>query len=90
MKISRSITVSGKVQGVWFRASAQRKAFELGLTGFVSNQPDGNVYIEVSGTPDQLERFVEWCRQGPELAKGEDIFLREIPLQQHISFEIRR
>jgi acylphosphatase len=43
------ITVSGKVQGVWFRKSTQDKARELGLRGFVRNQPDGSVYIEASG-----------------------------------------
>src|SRR5260221_5888028 len=58
-----SINVTGKVQGVFFRASAREKAEELGVKGFVRNEPDGGVYIEVEARGIILEQFFEWCRQ---------------------------
>jgi acylphosphatase len=63
-----NIFVSGKVQGVFFRASAQKKAEQLGVTGFVRNQ-DGTVYLEAEGDEHALEEFVRWCKSGPQLAK---------------------
>lgn len=62
------ITVTGKVQGVFFRASAKETAESLNLTGFAQNQPDGTVYIEAEGDEDSLTKFVVWCKQGPARA----------------------
>jgi acylphosphatase len=80
------ITVSGKVQGVWFRKSTQDKARELGLRGFVRNQPDGSVYIEASGSPEVLSEFIDWCRQGPPMARVDGIaahpFTPETPFEE--------
>ena len=56
------------MQGVWFRASTQKEALRLGLSGFVRNEPDGSVYLEATGTQEQLASMVDWCRHGPELA----------------------
>ena len=64
-KLLYKIQVTGKVQGVGFRWSAAIEARSLGITGFVKNLPDGNVYIEAEGSIEQLNTFVEWCRQGP-------------------------
>lgn len=89
MKIGQRILVYGKVQGVWYRASTRRKALELGVFGFVRNQPDGSVYIEISGTPEQVEIFIEWCKTGPELARVKEIKTQEIDPRQFHSFEIR-
>ena len=88
MKIGQRILVYGKVQGVWYRASTRRKALELGLFGFVRNEPDGSVYIEVSGTSEQVEIFMEWCKTGPELAIVKEIKTQEIVPKQFHSFEI--
>ena len=68
MKQSLVIVVSGRVQGVFFRASAARKAEQLGLTGFVKNQPDGSVYIEAEGDENSLTEFLEWTKVGPPRA----------------------
>lgn len=85
-----NILVSGRVQGVWFRASTQLKAREFGLSGFVKNVADGNVYIEVEGTGDNLTRFVEWCKKGPELARVDQVNIQEDELKNFQSFEIIR
>ena len=53
-----NIIVSGRVQGIGFRAFVQQKANELGLSGWTRNLPDGNVEIEVEGTKDQIDTFL--------------------------------
>lgn len=71
------ITVTGRVQGVFFRDTARRTATELGLSGFARNEPDGSVYIEAEGEAPSLERFLEWCRQGSDLSKVESVRFKE-------------
>ncbi len=66
--LHKNIRVTGRVQGVGFRYSARQVAREIGVKGFVRNQPDGSVYIEAEGEPDQVERFLAWCREGPSRA----------------------
>lgn len=63
------LIVKGRVQGVFFRASARRRAGELGLTGWVRNNPDGTVEAVVEGDVDTVEKFVSWCREGPPNAR---------------------
>lgn len=58
------LLVSGRVQGVWYRASAQRKARELGVTGWARNLPDDRVEILAAGERVKLTAFVNWCREG--------------------------
>ena len=64
-RILYRIHVTGFVQGVGFRWSAAREAWKRDITGYVKNMPDGSVYLEAEGTPEQLRELVEWCRHGP-------------------------
>lgn len=64
-KILYKIQIHGFVQGVGFRWNASREARIRGITGYVKNMPDGSVYIEAEGYRQQLNDFVEWCRDGP-------------------------
>jgi len=57
--------VHGLVQGVFFRASTQRRARELGLAGTVRNESDGTVLVDAEGPPDAVDALLAWCRQGP-------------------------
>jgi acylphosphatase len=57
--------ISGRVQGVFYRASAQRKAEALGLAGWVRNLPDGRVEVLASGSEDALKELQGWLWQGP-------------------------
>ena len=61
--------VSGKVQGVWFRASARDQAVALGLRGFARNLPDGRVEVLAAGDAEALEQLAQWLRLGPPLAR---------------------
>ena len=65
--------VYGKVQGVGFRYYTNKRAAELGITGFVRNLSDGSVYIEADGTPEQLELFISWCHAGPSWARVSEV-----------------
>jgi acylphosphatase len=85
-----AIKVSGKVQGVFFRASTKEIANEMGITGFVRNEQDGSVYIEAEGNEEELEKFVAWCHQGPSHAAVKSVQVEEISLQGFAKFEVRR
>jgi acylphosphatase len=85
-----SIIVTGKVQGVYYRQSAKEKALELGLTGFVKNQPDGSVFIQASGTAGQLNQLVAWCRQGPARAQVISVQVEHIEPRAFIGFTVER
>jgi len=84
-----SINISGKVQGVGFRYNTLRKAKELRLCGFVRNNYDGSVGIEVEGANEMLKLFIDWCRKGPEYAVVKSINITETNLKAYPEFEIR-
>lgn len=65
--------VSGRVQGVWFRASTQREARRLGLTGWVRNLPDGRVELMASGPEAPLKALKRWLHRGPPAAQVEEV-----------------
>ncbi|MBN2051564.1 MAG: acylphosphatase [Spirochaetales bacterium] len=60
--------VHGRVQGVGFRYSTQRKAVSLGLSGWVRNLPDGSVEVYAQGIPSALSALLSWLRTGPSFS----------------------
>ena len=73
------ILVKGKVQGVYFRASAAQTATELGIRGYVENLPGGDVKIVAEGTAESLEKLIEWCKEGPPHAEVDSVECRWLP-----------
>jgi acylphosphatase len=67
------LTIRGRVQGVYFRASAAYEAQNLGLTGWVRNCLDGSVEAVAEGDKNSVENLVAWCRHGPRGAKVESV-----------------
>jgi acylphosphatase len=65
--------VSGKVQGVFFRASARHEALRLGLHGHARNLADGRVEVIASGSDEALREFEQWLRRGPPAARVDDV-----------------
>lgn len=63
------VIVRGRVQGVFYRATAQDYGRSLGLTGWIRNLPDGNVEALFEGPKDRVEDMLAWCRQGPPHAR---------------------
>jgi len=86
MKKHLKIRVHGKVQGVYFRASAVDKAHIYSVAGFTRNEPDGTVYIEAEGEEESLKSFIEWCHIGPPRALVEKVLIEEGELKNYQNF----
>jgi acylphosphatase len=84
-----NIQIMGQVQGVGFRYHAKQLADQLGLAGFVRNQSDGTVLIEVQGDTIKLDQFLDWCRQGPPAASVRGITVSDSQLFCEPGFNIR-
>ncbi len=84
------IRVSGKVQGVFFRASTKEIADQLGLNGIVRNEPDGSVYVEAEGERGPLEAFAAWCKIGPMQAQVVTFVIEEAAPKGYVGFTILR
>jgi acylphosphatase len=69
--------VSGRVQGVAFRASTVAEAYTLGLTGWVRNRADGSVELEAQGDPVQVAALLAWCAHGPPAARVAGVDVEE-------------
>lgn len=85
-----AIIVSGRVQGVFYRASAKNQADLCGIKGFVRNERNGDVYIEAEGDDSRLEEFLNWCRQGPPRSIVQKVVSEEKELVGFKNFEVRR
>lgn len=70
------LVIRGRVQGVYFRASAVREAKRLGLTGWVKNRPDSAVELVAEGEEDQVKDFLAWAQHGPSTARVDKIDTR--------------
>ena len=69
MALARArVVVSGRVQGVFFRASTQDAALEIGVNGWVRNLPDGRVEALFEGEREKVEKVIQWCGQGPQFS----------------------
>lgn len=64
-KVRAHVIISGRVQGVYFRAETRDQAMLLGVTGWVKNRPDGSVEGLFEGEQEDVEKLISWCRQGP-------------------------
>lgn len=83
-----NIKVTGKVQGVFFRASTKAVADQMGVKGLVKNEKDGSVYIEAEADETTLAMFVEWCNEGPEKSKVESVTTANGELKNYRNFEV--
>ncbi len=76
--MARHIHVSGRVQGVGFRWSAEQEAQALGLRGWVRNLSDGRVEAWVQGEPEAVENLVGWMAEGPPQARVDEVDVRAV------------
>ena len=81
--------VAGRVQGVFFRASAREQAVRLGLTGYARNLPDGRVEVLVCGEPRAVDKLREWLRAGPPQAAVTGVAFEAQDYQPFQGFALR-
>lgn len=89
-KVLLQLRIKGRVQGVYYRASTKAKADELGLCGWVKNEPNGDVSIAVEGPPEVVAQMVNWCQKGPRMANVEQVEQQSTPLKHYQNFTILR
>ena len=90
-KVRAHLRIEGRVQGVFFRASAQDQARRLGLKGWVRNCPDGSVEIVAEGDRKNIDELIAWCRHGP---RGAEVYNVSVVWQEckneFVDFRITR
>ena len=89
MTIARHVSVTGRVQGVFFRAWTREQADALGVTGWVRNCPDGRVDIHVEGDDAAVEQMISLLRRGPPAARVENVRLWDVEPCDFDGFEVR-
>lgn len=90
MNARAHLLISGKVQGVFYRANTRHTAKELGVKGWVRNLQDGRVEVVAEGRKPLLDRLIEYCKKGPEGADVEDVHVEwSKPENEFEGFEVR-
>lgn len=84
------LIIKGRVQGVFFRATAKDMADKIGVKGWVKNTEEGHVEIMGSGTDEQLQKFVDWCKFGPRKAIVTDVVSTQMPDENYDEFKVVR
>jgi acylphosphatase len=88
-EIARHLSISGRVQGVFFRAWAREQAEALGIRGWVRNTPDGHVEAHVEGDPAAVEQMVERLCGGPPAARIDAVRVWDVDTFDFDGFEVR-
>ncbi|HHI97894.1 MAG TPA: acylphosphatase [Thermodesulfatator atlanticus] len=84
------VYISGKVQGVWFRAYTKEEADRLGVKGWVRNLPDGRVEAVFEGDEKAVDAMVAWCYEGSPMARVENVEVIEEPYKgEFTDFQIK-
>ena len=88
-KAARHVSVTGRVQGVFFRAWTSDQANELGVTGWVRNCPDGRVDMHIEGEETAVEQLIQRLHRGPPSARVDDVHVWNVELCDFEDFEVR-
>lgn len=83
------VRITGRVQGVSFRAYTREQALGLGVTGWVRNEPDGSVVGHFEGPARAVDALVAWCRHGPGYADVDDVEVAETEATGEAGFRVR-
>ena len=88
--ITVRLEIKGKVQGVFFRATASRIAEKNNLKGWIKNKSNGEVEAVVTGKKEAVEIFIEWCREGPEKAVIDKVDITPLDETTFKEFSVER
>jgi acylphosphatase len=80
--VAKRCLVSGKVQGVFYRAATAERARALGLTGYAKNLPDGRVEVLAYGDEAKVKELIEWLWQGPPAAKVSGVEVEKVDMEE--------
>jgi acylphosphatase len=86
MKICLRCYVSGRVQGVWYRAYTRDRALQLNITGYARNLPDGRVEVLACGEENAVTQLREWLQVGPPRAQVTEVQWESVAVEDHASF----
>lgn len=89
MNICKRCRVSGKVQGVFFRASTRDKARSLHVTGHAKNLKDGSVEVLACGATANVDALIEWLWEGPRMARVDSVEVDDIDIEAPQKFTTR-
>jgi len=87
--VRRRVVVSGRVQGVFFRATCHSEAAQRGVAGWVRNRPDGTLEAVFEGDPVAVDAMVDWSRRGPAYALVVGVVVHEEPVEHLMGFAAR-
>jgi acylphosphatase len=88
-RVRRRLVVHGRVQGVFFRDTARRRAADLGVAGWVRNCPDGTVEVVAEGDPDAVGAMSRFCGEGPDGARVDHVDEHDEAPEGTAGFEVR-
>lgn len=88
MQTNKRIIIRGRVQGVFYRASAKEQADLLGVRGEVQNLKDGSVEIKAEADEATITAFIRWCHQGPPRAKVEEVVVEDAVFTGYSNFKV--
>lgn len=89
MTICRRCYVSGRVQGVFYRATARNRARSLGVTGHARNLDDGRVEVLACGAPEKVEEFIEWLWAGSSASRVDNVEVHDADDESPVDFRTR-
>jgi len=84
------LIINGRVQGVFYRATAKKVAEDIGVTGWVKNTDEGKVEILATGSNNQLQKLIQWCKIGPSKAVVTDVQVSDRKEENFKGFDIIR
>ena len=88
--IQIKLVITGRVQGVFFRAETKKTADRLGINGYVKNLSDGSVEAVIKGDQESVSQMTEWCRKGPTISKVQSVKTKEISSVSNFNtFDVR-
>ena len=89
MSVGRYVRITGRVQGVFFRAWSKQQAQSLGVTGWIRNCPDGTVETKLAGDEEAVVQLIDRLREGPPGAKVDHVEVADVAAEVFDRFEVR-
>lgn len=87
---AKHLIITGRVQGVFFRATANEVAKKIGVNGWIRNNAGGSVEAHIEGENAAVEQFISWCHRGPDKAEVKNVQVTDCKSEGCTSFETHK